>query len=161
MSDQISFDWFGSAPPGPTGRVLGAYKSAAFKTGCSVDTWLANRLRGEAWCFGCRTWKGAAAFVADNSRPSGLSGRCKPCMSEASTASRYGMSIAGLREFRAHHQYRCGICGAGGMTVVDHNHVTGKVRGLLCTSCNSAIGQLKEDPALFAAALAYLEKHRG
>lgn len=34
-------------------------------------------------------------------------------------------------------------------------------RGLLCPSCNSAIGLLGEDPKRFAAAVAYLEKHRG
>lgn len=42
-----------------------------------------------------------------------------------------------------------------------HNHSTGKLRGLLCQACNSAIGLLGENPKLFAAALAYMEKHRG
>ena len=42
---------------------------------------------------------------------------------------------------------------------VDHCHTTGKVRALLCNKCNTGIGALKEDPAIFAAALAYLQAH--
>ena len=39
---------------------------------------------------------------------------------------------------------------------VDHNHTTGKIRGLLCNHCNTAIGLLKEDPELFKQAISYL-----
>lgn len=39
---------------------------------------------------------------------------------------------------------------------VDHDHKTGKVRGLLCHPCNSAIGKLKDDPVLIQKALDYL-----
>lgn len=41
---------------------------------------------------------------------------------------------------------------------VDHCHKTGKVRGLLCLLCNTAIGKLKDSPALLRAAIEYLEK---
>lgn len=50
----------------------------------------------------------------------------------------------------------CAICKTNECVYVDHNHETGKVRGLLCPSCNTAIGLLKEDPKLFYAALGYL-----
>ena len=39
---------------------------------------------------------------------------------------------------------------------VDHDHLTGKVRGLLCIKCNSAIGELRDDPNLVRAAKVYL-----
>lgn len=56
----------------------------------------------------------------------------------------------------------CAICGreksvSGRRLSIDHCHMTLAVRGLLCTWCNQAIGQLQESPELFAKALAYLE----
>lgn len=41
-------------------------------------------------------------------------------------------------EFHRAHDHRCAICrGAGGRLVIDHDHTTGLVRGLLCRSCNA------------------------
>ena len=42
---------------------------------------------------------------------------------------------------------------------VDHDHQTGKVRGLLCADCNQGIGKLKEDRSIFISAIQYLDKH--
>jgi hypothetical protein len=42
---------------------------------------------------------------------------------------------------------------------VDHNHTTGKVRGLLCSSCNGALGLFKDNPEVVAAALLYLKDY--
>jgi hypothetical protein len=42
---------------------------------------------------------------------------------------------------------------------VDHNHATGKIRQLLCSRCNTAIGLLKESQELFQKATEYLLKH--
>ena len=43
--------------------------------------------------------------------------------------------------------------------VVDHSHSTGKVRGILCSSCNLAIGHFREDISRLEAAIAYLKLH--
>lgn len=41
---------------------------------------------------------------------------------------------------------------------VDHDHQSGRVRGLLCNGCNTAIGMFEEDPSRFDAAASYLKK---
>jgi hypothetical protein len=61
-----------------------------------------------------------------------------------------------------------GVCAACGETPsprrgksiwnVDHDHSTGRVRGILCTGCNSAIGHLQDDPERCRKAAAYLER---
>lgn len=41
---------------------------------------------------------------------------------------------------------------------VDHCHDTGEVRGLLCSRCNTGIGQMRDDPRIMRAAIAYVER---
>lgn len=59
----------------------------------------------------------------------------------------------------------CAICGQPETTrrkgtvmrlAIDHDHLTGKFRGLLCNTCNRAIGLAKEDPGFLFAAARYL-----
>jgi hypothetical protein len=61
-------------------------------------------------------------------------GRCAICV----------RNHADSREFRLH---------------VDHDHSTGRVRGLLCGLCNQGIGSLRDDPSLLRIAIAYLLQH--
>jgi len=54
----------------------------------------------------------------------------------------------------------CAICGTNEdkrMLAVDHCHETGKVRGLLCTCCNTGLGKFRDSPDLLIKAVEYLE----
>lgn len=42
---------------------------------------------------------------------------------------------------------------------VDHNHITGKIRGLLCHSCNHALGLLNDNPIIVKSLLEYIIKN--
>jgi hypothetical protein len=76
----------------------------------------------------------------------------------------YGLTPADYDRMWADQGGLCPICstalrpGRGGANV-DHNHATGKVRAILCTPCNTALGKLREDPELFLHAVDYLKKH--
>jgi hypothetical protein len=43
---------------------------------------------------------------------------------------------------------------------VDHNHSTGKVRGLLCSNCNRMLGLVGDNISTLQSAVLYLKKHK-
>lgn len=77
----------------------------------------------------------------------------------------YGITLAQFESMLASQRYRCAIC----LTLlhgrraahVDHDHKTGRVRGILCTHCNRGIGCLRDDPAALRRAARYLERASG
>jgi len=79
---------------------------------------------------------------------------------------KYGITLEEYEQMLKNQNQCCKICkskkpGRKGVKrfAVDHCHKTNKVRGLLCMSCNTAIGLLNENPVLFDAAKQYLEEY--
>jgi hypothetical protein len=74
---------------------------------------------------------------------------------------KFGITVEDYDRMAAEQNGGCAICGTtepGGRGVfhVDHCHDSGKVRGLLCTGCNTGLGQFKDDPTRLLAAVEYL-----
>jgi predicted nucleic acid-binding Zn ribbon protein len=78
--------------------------------------------------------------------------------------ARLGLEPGDYERLLVAQEGRCAICGAtepggrGGRFHVDHDHATGRVRGLLCHGCNVGIGMLHDDPAVMRAAISYVER---
>ena len=73
----------------------------------------------------------------------------------------YGISVEDYEEMLESQGGGCYICGIGPSVRaldIDHDHRTGKVRGLLCSNHNRALGLLGDDPDLLLAAHTYLVK---
>lgn len=75
----------------------------------------------------------------------------------------YGITLKQYEEMLKQQNEVCAVCSEvnlnGKLLCVDHNHKTGKVRGLLCDSCNHVLGMGKENVDRLAKAILYLKKH--
>lgn len=80
--------------------------------------------------------------------------------------STYGISIDEYNNKLIIQNNRCAICGKHeseinrGRLFVDHDHDTGKIRGLLCQKCNSALGMVDEDTDILFSMVSYLNEHK-
>ena len=83
----------------------------------------------------------------------------------------YGISYGEYLDLGNSQDWRCATCGrdvtsdtsvsSSDVACVDHDHNSGKVRGILCNHCNRALGLLKEDKTTLNNLIKYLEIHGG
>lgn len=79
--------------------------------------------------------------------------------------SKFGIGRDDYERMLAEQNGKCAICGTGRPYpneriknfAVDHDHETGKIRALLCSTCNTGIGHLKHSPGILRKAATYLE----
>lgn len=139
-------------------------------------------------CCVCNERKHFDLFYNFKNKSDNKSYRCKVCDDKArkkwknanpeksysSTRKRnlkhkYGISLEKYEEMLTEQEGKCAICKATENNTtgnrkdwnfaVDHDHETGKIRGLLCNSCNRGIGLLKDNPELLRKAAEYVETH--
>jgi len=81
----------------------------------------------------------------------------------ANLKAKYGITYETFLEMHKEQKGLCAICGqeekAERDLAVDHCHTTGRVRALLCTTCNIALGGFKDDPQLLLNARDYILTH--
>ena len=72
----------------------------------------------------------------------------------------YGVSQEDIQSLLTKQAYRCPICPTpvDSKSPIDHCHITGKIRGILCAHCNKMLGFAKDKPSTLRAAACYLEK---
>lgn len=68
----------------------------------------------------------------------------------------YGMSLEVYTALVKAQSGKCAICSSPCRLFVDHDHATGRVRGLLCRGCNSGLGFFKDSKEALVRAINYL-----
>jgi len=117
-------------------------------------------------CYDCGKEKLLEKFAKSKNQPQGRVYRCKSCMNKYQPRRKYGLSHKDLSELMAKQHSVCAICGQpetmkrrGTLQrlAIDHDHKTGKVRGLLCSKCNSALGYFNDNIGHVKNAFKYLK----
>jgi hypothetical protein len=93
-----------------------------------------------------------------NKRRRELRGRYKEVARRRHLRKQFGISLEDYNELLQLQAGCCAICKepAKQTLAVDHNHETGKIRGLLCYRCNYGLGWFSEDPCRIGLAATYL-----
>jgi hypothetical protein len=116
---------------------------------------------GHKLCRVCDEIKPHSDWHRNASASDGLSTRCKACRAvqgrQGHLKRQYGITEAERDELIASQGGVCCICLAALPVHVDHCHETGRVRGVLCFSCNAALGQFKDRPDVIRRAATYVE----
>jgi hypothetical protein len=124
-------------------------------------------------CADCGETKPPEEFPRNKRSRDGRHAYCKPCHNARCRETRerlyggsrhyhltrrYGIGAAEVDALIAAQDGKCAICGVGVPEHVDHDHVTGRIRGMLCFSCNGGLGQFGDSVERLRLAIAYLER---
>jgi len=137
-------------------------------------------------CTSCGEAKPLSEFWKDRSKKHGYTSKCKPYKTlifnkyrkdRGYDAKRYWRNPQGERERHLVRKYGvtqaeydallnkqngcCAICGRTQLKAfdIDHDHATGRIRGLLCTNCNRMVGHAHDDAERLEKAAAYLREN--
>ena len=123
-------------------------------------------------CLDCGQVQEPDAFFRSTRSSDGRSSYCKPCHGVRVQASkdkkggsrdyhlrlRYGITAAEADAMLESQGGRCASCRERPAQHVDHDHLTGKVRGMLCSCCNQGLGSFRDDARHLRRAIDYLER---
>ena len=119
-------------------------------------------------CTGCKEHKSLDKFGKDKRKKDGRQSRCHSC--ENARKADYDPAQRKLDVIK--HKYKldqttyeemveatphCPICGSEEPLVIDHDHSTGEVRGLICQPCNKGLGFFRDNIESMKNAITYLQ----
>lgn len=124
-------------------------------------------------CNKCGVTKPLSEFHKKAGRKDGHASTCKQCVNDRQRAydpaknkdcklrKTYGITLEEYNAMLESQGGVCAICGGtepaeGRMMAVDHCHATGKVRGILCSCCNRALGLFRDNTDYLKSAINYL-----
>lgn len=117
-------------------------------------------------CVRCGKIRHTKNFPRANSQKDGYSSWCKSCTrsynGESYIRNSYGMDKGQYNDFINSRHSRCDACGdkvAGTNRHVDHDHKTGRVRGLLCRRCNWMVGASEDGLEILTRVGDYIRNH--
>lgn len=128
---------------------------------------------GRRFCPSCQAVKPLEDFPLNRASRSGRGGYCKPCHNvkgkqvyerlyggtrEYHLRRRYGITGAQYDQLVADQGGVCALCRQRAPQHVDHDHLTGRVRGVLCSCCNQGLGNFRDDAATLRQAADYVER---
>ena len=108
-----------------------------------------------SWCNDCERIR-----KRDNARGRLLDPEIRAATTLKQKLWTYGLTETEYAALVAKHNGRCAVCGSLDPLCIDHDHVTGMVRGLLCHHCNVGLGHFKDSPELIEKAIEYLCKNK-
>ena len=119
-------------------------------------------------CIKCGETKPLSEFYKHATNKDRKQSYCKKCMIETTSTRQYRVKYNMTREDRQNlidqQNGQCAICGyffkSEKHTHIDHCHTTNKIRGILCSYCNVALGFLKDSPEIIENAAKYLKKYQ-
>jgi len=115
-------------------------------------------------CSGCGLVKPLRGFYSDKrTNDSGLRPQCKACYREKylnNILLKHNLTKDDYKKMLSDQNELCAICHVdeGKTLCIDHDHITNRVRGLLCSRCNKGLGLLGDSINSIKSALKYLEK---
>ena len=126
-------------------------------------------------CRDCGESKSLSDFPRNRNCKDGRHPYCKPCHNARGHETRqrlygggrhyhlkrrYGIGAAEVEELIRAQGGVCAVCREHAPEHVDHDHATGKVRGVLCFGCNGGLGQFQDNVDWMARAIDYIRSHR-
>ena len=122
-------------------------------------------------CPRCKVSKLYVDFTRNRATWDGYATYCRPCNNEVTKINkvrrygsernfllnlRYGVTEEQVDRMIAEQGGLCALCRAGPAEHVDHDHLAGRVRGVLCFKCNNGLGKFGDDAHVIRSAIEYL-----